>query len=222
MSEQLRESLSAAMDDEADAFELRRVLDEAGADEALRDQWHRYHVMREVMRDQLGAVDPTALRDSIWRTLQADPTTADEIEEMPGVVVSERTEHDAKHGAANWLGRWAAGGVAAAVALAVGFAGGIFDGDSSTPSIASQSQPARMAVAPAEQLNQAQIAPVMYYQATPTDFQRQQGLMLRHIQHRAINEPSVASFVKMATFRTRPQMPRVPAGVPAEEPSATP
>ena len=28
MSEKLRESLSAAMDDEADEFELRRVLDE--------------------------------------------------------------------------------------------------------------------------------------------------------------------------------------------------
>ena len=40
MSEQLRESLSAAMDDEADAFELRRMLDEAQGDEALREQWH--------------------------------------------------------------------------------------------------------------------------------------------------------------------------------------
>ena len=35
MSEQLKEALSAAMDNETDAFELRRVLDEASGVEII-------------------------------------------------------------------------------------------------------------------------------------------------------------------------------------------
>ena len=69
MSEQLRESLSAAMDDEADAFELRRMLDEAQDDEALREQWHRYHLVRDVLGDKMRAGYPRQLRSSTWQAL---------------------------------------------------------------------------------------------------------------------------------------------------------
>ena len=50
MSEQLRESLSAVMDGEADAFELRRVLDESRSDSKLRELWHRQHLVRDILR----------------------------------------------------------------------------------------------------------------------------------------------------------------------------
>ena len=35
---------------EADAFELRRVLDEAKGDAELREQWHRLHLIRDAVR----------------------------------------------------------------------------------------------------------------------------------------------------------------------------
>ncbi len=55
MSEQLKEALSAALDDEADEFELRRVLDEAGRNESLRETFERYQLIQAVMRGEASA-----------------------------------------------------------------------------------------------------------------------------------------------------------------------
>ena len=52
MSEQLKESLSAVMDGEADEFEIRRVLDEATSDAELRGVWERYHLIGSVLRGE--------------------------------------------------------------------------------------------------------------------------------------------------------------------------
>ena len=52
MSEQLKESLSAVMDGEADEFEIRRVLNETANDSELRGVWERYHLVRSVMRGE--------------------------------------------------------------------------------------------------------------------------------------------------------------------------
>lgn len=55
MSEQLRESISALMDGEADELELRRVLAAAGKkdDDTIRDVWSRYHTTRSVMQGDI-------------------------------------------------------------------------------------------------------------------------------------------------------------------------
>lgn len=55
MSEQLKEALSAALDNEADEFELRRVLDEAGRDESLRETFERYQLIQSIMRGDADA-----------------------------------------------------------------------------------------------------------------------------------------------------------------------
>lgn len=47
--EALQESLSAAMDNEADELELRRVLAACGEDAELRATWSRYQLARSVM-----------------------------------------------------------------------------------------------------------------------------------------------------------------------------
>ncbi len=70
MTEKLRQSLSAAMDDEADAFELRRVLDELGRDAELRSLWDRYHLIGSALRGEPIHV-PDALRERIWQALDA-------------------------------------------------------------------------------------------------------------------------------------------------------
>ncbi|WP_161787353.1 sigma-E factor negative regulatory protein [Endozoicomonas numazuensis] len=50
--ERLKESLSAAMDGEAGEFELRRVLDNIGSDEDLRDKARRYQMMGDALRHE--------------------------------------------------------------------------------------------------------------------------------------------------------------------------
>ena len=52
MSEQLRESLSALMDDEANELEVQRLLGEMAAADDLRQTWVRYHVARNVLKGQ--------------------------------------------------------------------------------------------------------------------------------------------------------------------------
>ena len=52
MSEQLRESLSALMDDEANELEVERLLREMSGAESLRQTWARYHIARDSMKGQ--------------------------------------------------------------------------------------------------------------------------------------------------------------------------
>ena len=52
MTEKMRESLSALMDNEANEMELQRVLKQVGDDEELRQTWVRYHAARTVMTGQ--------------------------------------------------------------------------------------------------------------------------------------------------------------------------
>ena len=55
MSEQLKESLSAALDNEADEFELRRVLDETARDDTLRETFERYQLIQSTLRGEASA-----------------------------------------------------------------------------------------------------------------------------------------------------------------------
>ncbi|MEQ8803042.1 sigma-E factor negative regulatory protein [Haliea sp.] len=52
MTEQLRESLSALMDDEANELELQRLLSQLAEDDALRQTWVRYNLARSVISGQ--------------------------------------------------------------------------------------------------------------------------------------------------------------------------
>ncbi len=52
MTEKLRESLSALMDDEANELELQRLLGQLGKDDELRQTWIRYNLARSVISGQ--------------------------------------------------------------------------------------------------------------------------------------------------------------------------
>ena len=52
MSEQLRESLSALMDDEANELEVQRLLRKMAAADDLCQTWVRYHVARDALKGQ--------------------------------------------------------------------------------------------------------------------------------------------------------------------------
>lgn len=189
MSEQLRESLSAAMDDEADAFELRRVLDEAKQDDQLREQWHRFHLLRDVLQEQ-GHLHQPGLRESIWEQLQQPHDDAEQVAEL----VLAQEANTASQARSPWFGRITGTAVAAAVAIVVMIGGGVLEQTPETADFAGVET-----AGPA-----AEATPVMYSQATARDQQRQNGLMLHHFQQRAMNQASLASFVKVATFSSTP------------------
>jgi len=69
MSERLRESLSAMMDDEANELEIERVLSQVAGDGELRETWSRYQYVRGALSGQsmgFPALDVSAsVRDAI-------------------------------------------------------------------------------------------------------------------------------------------------------------
>ena len=89
MSEKLRESLSAVVDDEADEFELRRVLDELAKDPGLKASWARYHMIGTVLRGEY-AHDTAGLKERVWQELSIDSFAdqQDQAPEQAGAAVS--------------------------------------------------------------------------------------------------------------------------------------
>lgn len=200
MTEKLRQSLSAAMDDEADAFELRRVLDELGRDDELRSLWNRYHMIGSALRGDRLPV-PGSLRERVWEALDVVSDAPPAAVEAAGVV--ETAEALAKTARSpSTLGRYTALAVAASVAFAVVLAfDGIWSGGevpganlAGSDTIATTgvtSQPAPGATAPQVDLGS---------EISPSDVQRAQAYMLHHTQQQALNQAGVMSFVKLATY----------------------
>ncbi|MEM7097075.1 MAG: sigma-E factor negative regulatory protein [Pseudomonadota bacterium] len=191
MSEQLKESMSAVFDDEADAFELRRVLDEAAGNDELRAHWHRLALIGDVIRSDHTQLDH-GLRDRIFAELKAEGTL--EVETAPQLHSIEGGSPE--KAPKNWLGRVTGIAVATAAAVLVMVNGGLFTDDSSF-----STGPDNFAGAAN---NNAELVPVMYSQATAADQQRQYGFILRHIQQNAMNSNGMTGFAKMATFQRAP------------------
>ena len=190
--------MSAALDDEADAFELRRMLDETAGNDELREEWHRLNLMRDIMREDVKVYRPQ-LRDAIWKELLADPEGSSADDSIPSLA-EVPTGTPRKPGSSSWLGGLTGLGVAAGVALLVMFNGGVFEAAPQGDGFAgAEISP----VGPGSD----NLVPVLYPQATAADRQRQNGLMLRHIQQNAMTANGVTSFAKMATFEGSPETP---------------
>jgi len=192
MSEQLKESLSAVMDGEADEFEIRRVLNEAENDPELRGVWERYHLVSSVMRGEGRMLRADRLSARFWTQIDAgdDAAAADD-------TTSPAPRAANKRGA--WLPRIAGLAVAAGVAAAVLIA--FRTGENVTVPPAT--------VAMVERSSQPAFAPfdtqTMRAGAMPTalDLQRAHAYMLHHAHHVALNNRSVVPFVKVAAFESR-------------------
>ena len=184
MSEQLKEALSAAMDDEADAFELRRVLDESAQNGELREQWHRMHLLRDVLQDEQ-FYDGRDLRQRILAEMAASDAPS-EVAQLTSAPVIPPVRQ------ANWLGRIAGSAVAIAVAALV-----VINADSFLPN----GQENSLEVA---EINTAPVVtgtPVLYPEATQADHLRLDRHRMRHYQQNAINKAGAVSFVRMMTFK---------------------
>lgn len=186
MSEKLRESLSAIVDDEADEFELRRVLNELDKNPELKASWDRFHLIGSVMRREHSrrAID---LRERVWLALDGVQAHANiDTEEALTEPVSVRDSRRP------WLGWMTGVAVAASVALAVVIG---FGGFNDTNEGAAPGNAEVVATDPAADNLESVLKPSV------SDEERMAALTIFHIQQRAMNQPSIADFARLATYR---------------------
>ncbi|MDH3643557.1 MAG: sigma-E factor negative regulatory protein [Gammaproteobacteria bacterium] len=190
MSEKLRESLSATIDDEADEFELRRVLDEMEKDDRLRVIWERYHLIGALMRREgEQARDVANLRDRVWAELELERSESlpDSQEPDPGATADD--------GASPRFGRSVGLAVAATVAFAVVLGiGSLNTDDQDAPALAVNT--VNPVIIEGPQLQEIQLK----QEVSASDVQRANAYMMHHVQQQALNQPGVASFVKLVTY----------------------
>lgn len=105
MNENLQETLSALMDNEADDLELRRLLKKLSEDKTLQEKWARYHLLSACLKQEAHSKLSVDLLTGIHAELENDavPTSS---------FVSRST------GFIRYLGQ---GAIAASVALLVLF-----------------------------------------------------------------------------------------------------
>lgn len=118
MDDRLRETLSAMMDDEADELAVRRLLSHANQND-VREQWHRWQQIRDLMHDHHGPAQGVDVAQAVRATL--DGQARRESAREPVAESARRF----------W--QWPVAAMVA-VALVVGFgAGAGWDGDSGVP-----------------------------------------------------------------------------------------
>jgi len=74
MNEKIDEQLSALIDDELTSHEVNEVLDVLAKDNELRNRWERYHLIRDVMHNDLQSDIQHGLSDRVHEALQSEPT----------------------------------------------------------------------------------------------------------------------------------------------------
>jgi sigma-E factor negative regulatory protein RseA len=216
MSSQLKESLSAVIDGEADDFELKRVLDEVGRDPTMRLGWYRFHVIGALLRGE-GRGRPLATDVALtrlWAAVDGAHADAAPAGELAGA------------GTRPWISRAGGVAVAAAVALAVvvGFGQlGQTERAGEAPLASTQSLPvmtmpiasvsdvdaipapdmAGDALAAAEGAGPVTAVSLRQFPSA-SDLTRTRAYFLHHAHQTALyRPPGPASFVKVAAFESR-------------------
>ena len=75
MSDDIRERLSALVDGELTEHEAVGMLDRLNHDVELKQVWERYHLVSDVMRNNLPRVTSVDLVGQVRESLDAEPTT---------------------------------------------------------------------------------------------------------------------------------------------------
>ena len=174
MREPLHESLSAAIDDEAEELELRRVLNALRDEPELRAKWRRMHMIQDVIRGG----------------------TAQSLDGDEGFPWADVADGDAAPNIGRgrwrrqrrWLGPLTGAAIATAAALTVVLYFGDTDNNGPTPT--------------AVQVAQDSAKPARALAQTPTqlDLQRANAYLLQHAQHSAATtRPAAMPFAKVLT-----------------------
>lgn len=78
MSERLRESLSAMMDDEANELEIERVLSQVATDAQLRETWTHYHFAQAALSGQEVAYPQLDVSAGVRNAIDSEPLASEE------------------------------------------------------------------------------------------------------------------------------------------------
>lgn len=191
MSEKLRESLSAVVDDEADEFELRRVLDELAKDPGLKASWERYHMIGTVLRNEY-APNCSGLRERVWQELAMESDFERPAGEPEPAAIAESREARPRAAA-----RWTSLAVAAGVAFVVVVGVGSLEFGAPAPETA---EAGRSAGQVQEAVNQAV---ALKLEATPEDEERLDAYKIAHSQQRGMNQTGPGAFAKMVSYQRR-------------------
>lgn len=134
----LNESLSAAIDGEAEELELRRVLNAVGDDPDLRAKWQRLHLIGGVLRRETPPVvnSPLPTWPDDIQAGEADDSAA-EKRRAPAPTPETRT----RRFGGRWLAPVGSAALAAAAALVVVFYFGPDEPTGAEPVVADGSQP---------------------------------------------------------------------------------
>ena len=177
MSEQLRESLSATIDGEADEFELRRVLDEIARDDDLAGRWSRYQLVSGVLR---GDGLSMSTSQDLWRRIDAEPAPSDAMAEDLDI------EQDLPPKRGGFFSVIVGGAVAAGVAAVVVMTFGTAE-DTPVTEIADNAPP-------------VQSTPVEAFGfPNDVDVRRANAYMIQHSQHVSMKNRAAIPFVKLVT-----------------------
>ena len=203
MGDQLKESLSALMDGEAEELELRRLL--ASESSEIDSQWKRYHLVRDVIQGNN--------QSSEFQHLDISQLVAESIRQEPTLVRQET--------ASKWWKPMAGFAVAASVAMAVVV--GVqstqqvtpgLDGAPASKQIASNkvypvqgaSMQAGDGAGSVVTYNAAELPGGLAASRAMADLEAQKRLdkyMLRHTERAALNNgQGMVSFARVASFET--------------------
>jgi sigma-E factor negative regulatory protein RseA len=205
MTEQLRQSLSAVIDGEADAFELRRVLDELDRDPELRAAWDRYHLVGSVIRGERTPESRTLARTLASRVPLAVRQSVPGAGTVAQAASGDGAVAGAPREAAPGRVRRAVLGAALAASIALVAVVGFNVVDSvTTPATAPEvalaaGNPQRVfddvPIRPSPPAGQRRLI-----EASPSDLRRAHAYMLQHAQQQGLDQRGVMSLVKMATY----------------------
>ncbi|MEH6556454.1 MAG: sigma-E factor negative regulatory protein [Oceanicoccus sp.] len=228
MSDQLRESVSALMDGEADELELRRLLSTEN-DESVKQTWARYHLVRDVIQDNdTGAYRHLDISSQVSIAINQSGSGVGEIDQFETTVGQKTSDNvsltdSGKHSSVSAWWRPVTGfAVAASVAMAVVVGVQTLDtnvtpGYSSGLPIASQAATTSRVypVAGASMQASGGSGSAVRYQPTglPGDIaasraaadldarDRLEKYMLRHTENAALNNgQGMISFARVASF----------------------
>ena len=185
----LNESLSAAIDGEAEELELRRVLNAVGENPDLRAKWQRLHLIGGVLRRETPPVVRAPL--PAWPA-DIDAGAAADDTTMDHATFSPTLEPETRRVGGRWLAPVGGAALAAAAALVVVFYFGPEEPTGPEPVVANGSQP------PAHGLANV---------PTELDLERANAYIYQHARGTSIAaRPAAMPFVK--ELSTAPVAPR--------------
>jgi sigma-E factor negative regulatory protein RseA len=178
MSDSLRESISALVDDEAQELELHRVLGSMGSDEELRQKWRRYQAVSFSIKRQMDCRFDLDISDRVAAAIAEEPVVVAEV------ATGERNN---KPRFGNLFKPALSMAVAASAAFVVIFAVQFSGSDDASTQLASGAQPLTTHLSAGAEIAGVPVLAVGSEILTPVE-KRLQSLIENHAQQASMSQ----------------------------------